>query len=82
VRIVELDGDLPRECAPVLIAAAEPSHQVAERAGDEEYSCKKRNPCPMLVESSGYRTRVKDAEASVSASAPTKSPRLNRWKSK
>ena len=36
----------------------------------------------MLVESSGYSTRVSDSAASVSATAPTKSPLLNSWKSK
>jgi len=36
----------------------------------------------MLVESSGYRTRVRDSAASRSASALTNSPPLNAWKSK
>jgi hypothetical protein len=36
----------------------------------------------MLVESSGYSTRVTDSAVNVSASAPTKSPLLNASKSK
>src|SRR5580765_5885663 len=41
----------------------------------------KRRPWPRLVESSGYSTRVSDSAAKVSATAPTKSPWLNSWKS-
>src|SRR6266478_3972081 len=54
----------------------------ASEQATRKYSCTKRSPCPMLVESSGYSTRVRDSAVSVSATAPTKSPRLNSWKSK
>ena len=36
VRIVELNGDLFREPAPIGVAKAEASHEIGERAGDEE----------------------------------------------
>ena len=33
----------------------------ASEQATRKYSCTKRSPCPMLVESSGYRTRVSDS---------------------
>ena len=52
----------------------------ASEQATRKYSCTKRSPCPMLVESSGYKTRVSDSAVSVSATAPTKSPLLNSLK--
>ena len=54
----------------------------ASEQATRKYSCTNRSACPMLVESSGYRTRVRDSAASRSASALTNSPPLNAWKSK
>ena len=36
VRVVELDGDLLGQRAPVGVAAPEAPHEVGQRAGDEE----------------------------------------------
>jgi len=53
----------------------------ANEHATRKYSCTKRSACPMLVVSSGYRTRVIDSAASRSARALTNSPALNAWKS-
>ena len=54
VRVVELDGDLLGERAPVGIGAAEAAHEIGERAGDEEILLHEPQPLPLLVvESSG-----------------------------
>ena len=80
--VVELDRDLLGQRAPVALRPAEAPHEVGQRAGDEEILLHEAQALAHVVESSGYSTRVSDSAASVSASAPTKSPRLKRWKSK
>ena len=77
MRIVELDGDFLGERAPVGVVRRKRRTRSASEQATRKYSCTKRSPCPMLVESSGYNTRVSDSASSVSASAPTKSPLLN-----
>ena len=53
VRVVELDGDLLGQRAPVGVAAAEAPHEVGQRAGDQEILLHEAQPLPLLVESSG-----------------------------
>ena len=81
VGVVELDRDLPGKLVPVRIRAAEPPHEIRQRARHQEVLLHEAQPCPMVVESSGYSTRVRDSAASRSASALTNSPLLNAWKS-
>src|SRR6266550_4755521 len=65
----------------VLVFRKRRTRSASEQA-TRKYSCTKRSPCPMLVESSGYKTRVRASASRVSATAPTNSPWLNTWKSK
>ena len=46
VRVVELDGDLVGQRAPVGVAAAEAAHEVGQRAGDEEVLLHEPQPLP------------------------------------
>ena len=47
-----------------------------------KYCCTKRSTRPASVESSGYSTRVTDSAATLSMTAPAKSPCENSLKSK
>ena len=46
VRVVELDGDLVGQRAPVGVASAEAAHEVGQRAGDEEVLLHEAQPLP------------------------------------
>src|ERR1700730_12467073 len=76
--IAILSGSCPQS---VLLRRNRRTRSVKEQA-TRKYSCMKRSACPILVESSGYSTRVNDSAASRPAKAATKSPLLNSWKSK
>ena len=53
VGVVELDGDLVGKAAPVGVVAAEPAHEVRQRAGDQEILLHEAQRLALLVESSG-----------------------------
>ena len=46
VRVVELDGDLFRQRAPVGVRFAEAPHEVGQRAGDQKIFLHEAQPLP------------------------------------
>ena len=46
MRVVELDGDLLGQRAPIGVAAAEAPHEIGQRAGDEKILLHEAQPLP------------------------------------
>ena len=76
--IVELDGDFLRKLYPNRCCCRRKRRtRSASEQATRKYSWTKRRAWPMLVESSGYSTRVMDSASSVRPARSTKSPPLN-----
>ena len=77
VGVVELDGDLLGKLVPVGVAAPKAPHQVGQRAGDQEILLHEAQSLSQARGIVGIQHPRERFGLSVSATAPTKSPRLN-----
>ena len=72
--VIQLDRCLLGQPVPIVVQPPEPPYDVGQRTGNQEVFLHEPQTAPMVVESSGYSTRVSDSASSVSARAPMKSP--------